>query len=55
MDADYVRAHLDHASRNNHAPGLAIRRIIDGDPVPRKPGEPVTQSIPAEWADVIKR
>ena len=54
MDADYVRAHLDHASRNNDAPGLAIKRMLDGDREPQRPST-IRQSIPAEWADVIKR
>ena len=53
--AEFVEGHLLAAQRRGETTGLAIRRIIDGDPVPRKPGEPVTQSIPAEWADVIKR
>ena len=55
MDADYVRAHLDHASRNNHAPGLAIKRMLDGDPPPRRPTDRDHVYIPADLLDIVNR
>lgn len=55
MDADFVEGHLLAAQRRGESAGLAIRRIIDGDSVPRKPGDATRQSIPAELADIIKR
>ena len=55
-DAAYVEAHLLAAARREEKPGLAIRRILDGDEVPRRPGErSAKQYIPPELADVINR
>jgi len=51
MDPDYTRAHLEAAARAGDKIGLAIRRMLDGDPAPLPPG---SRPIPPEWMDVIK-
>ena len=51
MDPDYTRAHLEAAARAGEKIGLAIRRMLDGDPAPLPPG---SRPIPPEWMDVIK-
>lgn len=56
LKPDYVRGHLAAADRNGEKPGLAIRRMLDGDKLPKLPGEEtVKQYIPPELADVVMR
>lgn len=49
LDPDYVHAHLDGEPKA----GLAIRRMLDGDPPPRRKKE--RQEIPPEFRDVVRR
>lgn len=49
MPPDYVEAHLTAAK----SPGLAIRKMLDGDPPPRRKTA-YDQMIPPEFRDVVK-
>lgn len=53
LEPDYVEAHLSWAQRHDEKAGLAIRRILDGDPAPGQRN--LRPYIPPEWADVVNR
>lgn len=50
MPADYIAAHLAAAQ----SPGLAIRKMLDGDPPPRRKNEHELE-IPPQYRDIIRR
>lgn len=54
LEPDYVAAHLDAAIQQEEKVGLAIRRMLDGDPAPEPSLPPNTYRIPPGWEDVIK-
>jgi hypothetical protein len=41
--------------KNGDKPGLAITRMLDGDPVPGSRPVDLTRQIPADLADIIQR
>lgn len=56
LDEEYIRGHLDYATRQADTTGLAIRRMLDGDPVPRDPSRrELDWEIPAEYRDIVQR
>lgn len=57
LSPDYIRAHLDYAKKRGEGTGLAIHRMINGDPSPDKLDRQIdlTKQIPDEYRDLIKR
>jgi DNA-binding transcriptional regulator YhcF (GntR family) len=55
MPEDYIRGHIEHMRKNGDKPGLAITRMLDGDPVPGSRPVDLTRQIPADLADIIQR
>ena len=53
----YIKAHAAYAERRKDAPGLLIRRMLDGDPAPKAPPSARDESrryIEGEFAAFIK-
>lgn len=54
FDDDYAAEMLAWAERAGREPGLAIKKIEDGDPVPGPRPVDLTRQIPAEYSDIIQ-
>lgn len=54
LSPDYIQAHLDYARENGEKTGLAIRRMLDGDPRP-KTRPTIQDQVPIEYRDIIKQ
>lgn len=50
---EYIRAHVLHARANRERLGMAIRRMIDGDPDPRQLEDP-NRFVSGEFAEFIE-
>ena len=56
LPEDYIRGHVAYAQQHGDKPGLAITRMLDGDPIPGQRASPdLARQIPADLADIIQR